>query len=204
MADRRSFLQAAAGAAVPAVTGASGIVAAAQVSAAAPAAAAVRLPPGVSPRDFNRALSAWRDTVGAEWVFTSADDVALYRDAYSPYWDEPEERVASAAVAPSTLEQVQAVVRVANQYRVPLYAISTGRNLAYGGSAPVYSGSVVLDLKRMNRVLEVNERNAYALVEPGVSYFDLYEHITRANLDVWIDRSVYGRCSGYPASCGRR
>jgi 4-cresol dehydrogenase (hydroxylating) len=33
----------------------------------------------------------------------------------------------------------------------------------------------------------VNERNAYALVEPGVSYFDLYEHITRANLDVWID-----------------
>jgi 4-cresol dehydrogenase (hydroxylating) len=187
MADRRSFLQAAAGAAVPAVTGASGIVAAAQVSAAAPAAAAVRLPPGVSPRDFNRALSAWRDTVGAEWVFTSADDVALYRDAYSPYWDEPEERVASAAVAPSTLEQVQAVVRVANQYRVPLYAISTGRNLAYGGSAPVYSGSVVLDLKRMNRVLEVNERNAYALVEPGVSYFDLYEHITRANLDVWID-----------------
>ena len=50
-----------------------------------------------------------------------------------------------------------------------------------------YSGSVVLDLKRMNRVLEVNERNAYALVEPGVSYFDLYDHITKAKLDVWID-----------------
>src|SRR5690606_33470132 len=65
--------------------------------------------------------------------------------------------------------------------------ISTGRNLAYGGSAPVYSGSVVLDLKRMNRVLEVNERNAYALVEPGVRYVDLYEHITRAGLDLWID-----------------
>ena len=39
----------------------------------------------------------------------------------------------------------------------------------------------------MNRVLEVNERNAYALVEPGVSYFDLYDHITKAGLDVWID-----------------
>ncbi len=46
---------------------------------------------------------------------------------------------------------------------------------------------MVLDLKRMNRVLEVSERNAYALVEPGVSYFDLYEHIRKANLDVWID-----------------
>ena len=51
----------------------------------------------------------------------------------------------------------------------------------------MYSGSVVLDLKRMNRVLEVNERNAYALVEPGVSYFDLYNHIQKAKLDVWID-----------------
>ena len=145
------------------------------------------LPPNVSATDFNAALRAWRDAVGADWVFTSPEDVALYRDAYSPLYGEPDERVASAAVAPSTLEQVQAVVRAANQHRVPLYAISTGRNLAYGGSAPVHSGSVVLDLKRLNRVLEVNERNAYALVEPGVSYFDLYEHVTRAGLDVWID-----------------
>ncbi len=145
------------------------------------------LPPNVSPTAFNAALTAWRQAVGVEWVFTSPEDVALYRDAYSPYWDEPEERVASAAVAPATLEQVQAVVRAANQYRIPLYPISTGRNLAYGGSAPVYSGSVVLDLKRMNRVLELSERNAYALVEPGVSYFDLYNHIEKAGLDVWID-----------------
>jgi (+)-pinoresinol hydroxylase len=141
----------------------------------------------VSARTFNAAIAAWRSAVSNEWVFTKDEDVALYRDAYSPYWGEPEERLASAAVAPASLEEVQAVVRIANQHRIPLYAISTGRNLAYGGSAPVYSGSVVLDLKRMNRVLEVNERNAYALVEPGVSYFDLYEHITKNKLDVWID-----------------
>jgi len=144
-------------------------------------------PPNVSTAAFNTALSAWRQTVGADWVFTKDEDIALYRDAYSPYWDEPEERLASAAVAPASVEEVQAVVRVANQHRIPLYAISTGRNLAYGGSAPVYSGSVVLDLKRMNRVLDVSARNAYALVEPGVSYFDLYNHITKAGLDVWID-----------------
>ncbi len=145
------------------------------------------LPPNVSATAFNAALAAWREAVGADWVFTSEEDVALYRDAYSPYWGEPEERVASAAVAPATLEQVQAVVRAANEHRIPLYPISTGRNLAYGGSAPVYSGSVVLDLKRMNRVLEVNEPNAYALVEPGVNYFDLYNHIQKAGLDLWID-----------------
>src|SRR5580698_4046963 len=145
------------------------------------------LPPGVNAKDFADALKQFEEALGKEWVFTSDEDVALYRDAYSPYWGEPEERVASAAVAPASLEQVQAVVRAANQHGIPLYPISTGRNLAYGGAAPVYSGSVVLDLKRLNRVLEVNGRNAYALVEPGVSYFDLYEQVTKAGLDVWID-----------------
>jgi len=193
MPNRRTFLQIAAAAAATVPAGVR-LAAAAQgsagISAAAAATSAVapsRLPPGVSRANFNKVLAAWRDTVGADWVFTSDADVGLYRDAYSPYWGEPEERVASAAVAPQSLEEVQAVVRMANQYKVPLYAISTGRNLAYGGSAPVYSGSVVLDLKRMNKVLEVSERNAYALVEPGVNYFDLYNHITENKLDVWID-----------------
>jgi (+)-pinoresinol hydroxylase len=39
----------------------------------------------------------------------------------------------------------------------------------------------------MNRILEVNETNAYALVEPGVSYFDLYNYIQEHKLKVWID-----------------
>ncbi|HEX5048514.1 MAG TPA: FAD-binding oxidoreductase [Gammaproteobacteria bacterium] len=144
-------------------------------------------PPGVSERDFLRAVDRFKSVVGAAWVFTSDDDVALYRDAYSPLFGEEEEKVTSAAVAPDSAEQVVALVRIANELRIPLYPISTGRNLGYGGAAPVLSGSVVLDLKRMNRILEVDERNAYALVEPGVSYFDLYRHIKERKLKLWID-----------------
>ena len=147
----------------------------------------MKLPPGVSQSDFTSALSQFQSIVGKEWVFTSDDDMDMYRDAYSPFYGEQEERVASAAVAPSTVEQVQAVVRAANQFKIPIYPISTGKNLTYGGSAPAYSGSVVLDLKRMNRVLEVSEENASALVEPGVSYFDLYRHIREKKLKLWID-----------------
>ena len=147
----------------------------------------MRVPPGIKQGDFAQALSQFETAVGKEWVFTSDEDVDLYRDAYSPFWGEPEERAASAALAPGSVEQVQAVVRIANRFRIPIYPISTGRNLGYGGSAPNYSGSVVLDLKRMNRVLEVNESMAYALVEPGVSYFDLYRHIQERNLKVWLD-----------------
>jgi FAD/FMN-containing dehydrogenase len=147
----------------------------------------MKLPPGVSPGDFVEAIKQFEEAVGKQWVFTSDEDVALYRDAYSPFLGEPDEIVASAAVAPDSVEQVQSVVRIANRYKIPIYPISTGRNLGYGGSAPVLSGSVVLDLKRMNRILEVNERNAFALVEPGVSYFDLYRHIQEKGLKLWLD-----------------
>jgi FAD/FMN-containing dehydrogenase len=145
------------------------------------------LPPNVSAADFNSALNEFRSAVGPSWVFSSDEDVALYRDSYSINWGEPDERVASAAVAPAKVEEVQQVVRVANRYRIPLYPISTGRNLTYGGSAPNMRGSVVVDLKRMNRILEVDEKRAFALVEPGVSYFDLYNHIRERNLKLMLD-----------------
>ena len=144
-------------------------------------------PPGVRQSDFDQALTQFRNAIGSQWVFTADDDVATYKDAYSPLWGEPEDATVSAAVAPDNVEQVQEIARIANRYSIPLYTISTGRNLAYGGSAPVYSGSVVLDLKRMNRILEVSEDNAYALVEPGVSYFDLYRYIQERGLKLWID-----------------
>jgi len=147
----------------------------------------MNVPPEVDPSVFSEVLRQFEAVVGKEWVFTSDEDVALYRDAYSILWGEPGERKASAAVAPDSLEQVQQIVKIANKYKIPIYTISTGRDLGYGGSAPVYSGSVVLDLKRMNRVLEVNERNAYVLVEPGVSYFDLYRYIQERGMRLVLD-----------------
>ncbi|WP_169053426.1 FAD-binding oxidoreductase [Alteraurantiacibacter aquimixticola] len=134
-------------------------------------------PPNMSAADFADGLSAMRSAVGADWVFDQPADLNTYRDFYSVLWGEPEEKVASAAVAPANVEEVQQVVRIANERRIPIYPISTGRNLGYGGSAPVLSGSVVLDLKRMNRVIEVNEDNCSCLVEPGVSFFDMYRHL---------------------------
>jgi len=145
------------------------------------------LPRGLSATDFAAAVGKFTTALGADRVFTADDDVALYRDAYSPLWNTDDELLASAAVVPDTVEHVQAVVRIANEHRVPLYPISTGKNLGYGGSAPNLSGSVVVDLKRMNRVLEVDERRGFALVEPGVSYFDLYRHVRERGLKVWID-----------------
>ncbi|MFC3098674.1 FAD-binding oxidoreductase [Alteraurantiacibacter palmitatis] len=145
------------------------------------------LPPDLDEAGFVAFLDELRAAVGADWVWSSQDDLFPYRDSFSPVWNTGEERHASAAVAPADVAQVQAVVRAARRHRVPLHPISTGKNFGYGGPSPNVHGSAVLDLKRLNRVIEVNEARHYALVEPGVSYFDLYRHIEERGLKVMID-----------------
>ncbi len=146
-----------------------------------------QLPPGLTDQQFAEALAGFRKAIGAKWVITTdAEGLASYRDPYTPY-GEGEHFNPSAAVMPASVEEVQALLKVANDHGVPLWTFSTGRNFAYGGPAPRLSGCVCLDLKRMNRILEVNEKFAYALVEPGVSYRDLYNHLRRIGSKLWID-----------------
>lgn len=149
------------------------------------AAAAQILPPGMSAADFADALREFRRIVGNEWVFTGTQ-LSGYVDPYSIDADD-RAHAASAAIAPRSAEEVQAVVALANRLRVPLWPISCGRNHGYGGAAPRMAGTIVLDLNRLNRILEVNEEFGYALVEPGVSYFDLYRHIQEKGYKLWLD-----------------
>jgi len=130
-------------------------------------------------------LERFRQIIGKEWVFTG-EHVVGYHDPYPISNDDTRYR-AHAAVAPASTEQVQEIVKAANTSGVPLWPVSRGKNFAYGGAAPVLSGSVVLDLSRMNRILEVNEKFGYALVEPGVSYFDLYNYLQAHGLKLWLD-----------------
>lgn len=45
--------------------------------------------------------------------------------------------------------------------------------------------TVVLDLHRMEKILEINEEYGYAIVEPGVSFFDLFNEIQRQGMNLW-------------------
>src|ERR1700683_1539073 len=83
--------------------------------------AAMILPPGVLREAFSAALEGFANVVGEQWVFSKDEDVALYNDAYTPFFGEPDKQhVASAAVAPVEVEEVQQVVRIANKTRHPL------------------------------------------------------------------------------------
>jgi FAD/FMN-containing dehydrogenase len=150
------------------------------------------LPPNLSARQFAQALMEFEAIVGKDWVLTSDEDILAYRDYFSLLKDQPDELIPAAAVCPADVAQVQAIVRVANRYKTALFAISTGKNFAYGGPAPNVRGSVTVDLKRMNRVLEVDEKRHFALVEPGVSYLDFYRYIQEHKLKVWVDTADVG------------
>ena len=133
------------------------------------------LPPGVSEADFDRAIDDFTAALGAAKVLTSEEHLREFRDPFQyAGWDE---YTASAVLMPTSVEEIQAIVRIANERRVPLWTHGTGRNNGYGGPAPRVRGSVIVSLRNMNRVLEINEELGYAVVEPGVRWFDLYEAI---------------------------
>jgi 4-cresol dehydrogenase (hydroxylating) flavoprotein subunit len=120
-------------------------------------------------------IDDFANAVGSDAVLTSEEDLREFRDPFAfATWDE---YTASAVVMPETVEQIQEIVRIANRHGVPLWTHGQGRNNGYGGPAPRVRGSVIVSLRNMNRVLEINEECAYAVVEPGVRWFDLYEAI---------------------------
>ncbi len=121
------------------------------------------------------AVDAFTAALGADKVFTDEETLREFRDPFQP--PQSDAYAASAVLMPETVEEIRALLAVANEHGVPLWTHGQGRNNGYGGGAPVVTGSVVVSLRNMNRVLEINEELGYAVVEPGVRWFDLYEAV---------------------------
>ncbi|KAJ9137169.1 Vanillyl alcohol oxidase [Pleurostoma richardsiae] len=98
--------------------------------------------------------------------------------------------VSSAVIAPRGVPEAQSIVKLCNEFEIPLWPFSIGRNVGYGGAAPRVPGSIGMDLGRhMNKVLKVDVEGAYALVEPGVTFSDLHNYLVEHGLrdKLWID-----------------
>ncbi|HEU4625047.1 MAG TPA: FAD-binding oxidoreductase [Steroidobacteraceae bacterium] len=148
------------------------------------------LPPGLSESRARAALRRIEAITGADYVFTTDLDRQTYADKFAI---DDTQHLPLGAVAPATVEEIRAIVRVASEYKLPLWPISRGKNLGYGGSAPRLSGSLVLDLSRMKRI-EVDEENGTVLLEPGVGFYDLYDHLQSRGIKLWL--SVPGNSWG--------
>lgn len=146
--------------------------------------------PEVSPQALTSALAEFTDVLGAERVLISPAQLDEYRDPFQhESWDT---YTAAGVVQPTTVEEIQEIVRIANRARVPLWTHGQGRNNGYGGPAPRVKGSVIVSLRQMNRVLEINDECAYAVVEPGVRWFDLYEAIQAGGHELMLSIADVG------------
>ncbi|MEI7973282.1 MAG: FAD-binding oxidoreductase [Bdellovibrio sp.] len=99
----------------------------------------------------------------------------------------PQTHPALAFIYPESAQEVQHIVRLANQYGVKISTSSQGRNWGYGSRSSPQENNVILLLSRMNRILEINDQLAYAVLEPGVTYRQLRDHLEKNHPTLWSD-----------------
>jgi len=93
----------------------------------------------------------------------------------------------AAVVFPLTEDEIIQLVKISNDLRCTLYPISRGKNLGYGDAQGTSSGQIIVDLRKMNKIVEVNKDLCYATIQPGVSQEQLYQHIRTGNSGLQLD-----------------
>ena len=143
------------------------------------------LPKGMPESQFIKALQEYRQTLGEDRVRIDPASLAPYTRqaiAGSTGLHEP-----SAVMFPTTVKEIQTVVAIANKHRTPLWTVCNGEYEGYGGGAPATRGQIVLDLKNMKKIIEVDQELGYCLLEPGVTYAELKQHLAKNKMNLWLD-----------------
>jgi FAD/FMN-containing dehydrogenase len=115
----------------------------------------------------DRVFGELEKIVGRENLTISRSD--LYN--YSQDMTENEPAWPDFAVMPGSVEEVQKVLRLANQEKIAVVPYTYGDNV--GGLTIPLKGGIILDMRRMNRLIEFNEEDMYIVVEPGFNFGDL-------------------------------
>ena len=129
-----------------------------------------------APEFLDSALDAWRQILGSAAVLEGSALQGYLQDTSGS------QRTVPAVLCIESEQQLQSVLRIASQYRVPVYPISTGNNWGYGTALPARSGNVLLDLSGMARIVQFDAELGVVTVEPGVTqgmlaaFLDKEEH----------------------------
>lgn len=133
-------------------------------------------------KDLEGALNRWAQILGSEYV--SREHQALFEAQTATF--ATRQRI-PAFLRPADRAQVQECLRIANHFGIPLYPISSGKNWGYGSRVPPVDGCVLLDLARLNRIVDVNEELGYVTVEPGVTQRQLHRFLKQRGSRLWMD-----------------
>src|ERR1700681_1706081 len=138
---------------------------------------------------FSPMIDRLRDIVGPAALLHSPSDLVVYEcDGFTIEKNKPD-----VVVFPTSTEQVVAIAQACTELKVPFVPRGAGTSLA-GGCLPV-GGGVMIGLARMKRILEVNYRDRYAVVEPGGVNLWLTNHIKGQGYHFAPDPSSQGACT---------
>src|ERR1039457_401014 len=133
-------------------------------------------------------ISSFQNIVGKEFVLFDKDSL----DKYSSDETEDLKFLPEVIVKPNTPEQVSDILKICNKEFIPLTPRGAGTGLS-GGALPVFGG-VILSMERFNHILEIDERNLQATVEPGVITQVFQEAVIEKGLFYPPDPSSKGSC----------
>ena len=131
---------------------------------------------------FANAMDAITRIVGSAHVKRSADDLAAAGRATIP-----QPKMPAAVVYPGTADDVAAIMRIAREHQARALALQPRTELGIRFGDAVSVNTVVLHLERLDRIIEVNEELAYAVVEPGVTYRQLKRYLQQHHPALWCD-----------------
>ena len=105
-------------------------------------------------------------------------------------------------VTPQSTEEVSKTMKVADRHRIPVVPYGAGSG-AQGGTVPLYGG-ISMDLKKMNRIISIDEQSLLLTAEAGINGFRLEQEVNRKGLTLaHYPASVYGATlGGYVAARG--
>lgn len=130
-----------------------------------------------------------REIVGPDGVLTAHSDLIVYEcDGFTIEKNSPD-----VVVFPRTTQQISSIVQACNAAQVPFLPRGAGTSLA-GGCLPI-GGGVMIVLTRMKEILEVNLRDRYAVVEPGVVNVWLTNRLKGTGFHYAPDPSSQGACT---------
>jgi glycolate oxidase len=136
-----------------------------------------------------RLLVELRAIVGEAGLLTRPEELLVYEcDGFTI-----EKQMPDVVVFPTSTEQVVAIVKLCNAHHVPFVPRGAGTSLA-GGCLPI-GGGVMIALTRMKRIVEVNLRDRYAVVEPGLVNAHLTQHLKGTGYHYAHDPSSQGACT---------
>lgn len=100
--------------------------------------------------------------------------------------------IPAAIVLPENKEEIVSLLKVAEKYKLHIHPISTGKNWGYSDACAPTDGQIILNLERMNKIIEVNSDLGYATIEPGVTQGQLYTFLMENNIPLWMDATGAG------------